>query len=96
MTSRRRSASAARAALCGVLALSAVAPATSGAAATPIVVSAGGHRFAAVVEDSETGRAFLAMLALTLDMSELNGNEKYRYGASFASKPPSTETKGIP
>ena len=83
MTSRRRSASAACAALCGVLALAAVAPVTSGAAATPIVVSAGGRRFAAVVEDSETGRAFLAMLPLSLDMSELNGNEKYRYGVSL-------------
>ncbi len=80
MTSRRRSAFAARAALCGALALAAAATTPGAAAATPIVVRAGGRSFAAVVEDSETGRAFLAMLPLTLDMTELNGNEKYRYG----------------
>ena len=48
--------------------------------ATPIVVRAGGRAFAAAVEDTATGRAFLDLLPLTLDMAELNGNEKYRYG----------------
>ena len=82
MRSRRRSA-ATRAALCGAFALAAAAATAGAAAGTPIVVAAGGRSFAAVVEDSETGRAFLAMLPLTLDMAELNGNEKYRYGVSL-------------
>ena len=80
MTSRRRSGFAARAALCGAVALAAAATTPGAAAATPIVVRAGDRSFAAVVEDTETGRTFLEMLPLTLDMSELNGNEKYRYG----------------
>ena len=36
-----------------------------------------------IVEESETGKAFLDKLPLTLDMSELNGNEKYCYGVSL-------------
>jgi hypothetical protein len=48
-----------------------------------IVVSAGGKSFTAKVEDSETGRAFVAKLPLTLSMTELNGNEKYCYGVSL-------------
>ena len=67
MTSRRRSAFATRAALCGALALAAAATTLGAAAATPIVVRAGGRSFAAVVEDTETGRAFLDMLPLTLE-----------------------------
>lgn len=39
--------------------------------------------FKADIEDSETGRAFVAKLLLTLDMNELNGNEKYCYGISL-------------
>ena len=50
---------------------------------TVIVVSAGGKSFSAKVEDSETGRAFVAKLPLTLSMTELNGNEKYCYGVSL-------------
>ena len=50
---------------------------------TVIVVSAGGKSFTAKVEDSETGRAFVAKLPLTLSMTELNGNEKYCYGVSL-------------
>lgn len=50
---------------------------------TAIVVSVGGSRFAAKVEDTETGRAFLAKLPLTVSMTELNGNEKYHYGVSL-------------
>ena len=48
-----------------------------------IVVSAGGKSFTAKVEDSETGRAFVAKLPLTMSMTELNGNEKYCYGVSL-------------
>ena len=50
---------------------------------TVIVISAGGKSFTAKVEDSETGRAFVAKLPLTLSMTELNGNEKYCYGVSL-------------
>ena len=54
----------------------------SGAASaeTAIVVSVGGKRFAAKIDETETGRAFLAKLPLTISMTELNGNEKYCYG----------------
>ena len=48
-----------------------------------IVVKVGGKSFAAKVEDTATGRAFMEKLPLTLDMTELNGNEKYRYGVSL-------------
>lgn len=37
----------------------------------------GEHRFAITLADSTAARAFAARLPLTLDMSELNGNEKY-------------------
>ncbi|MBP5218240.1 MAG: NAD(P)H-dependent oxidoreductase [Bacteroidales bacterium] len=48
-----------------------------------VTITAGGKAFTADIEDSETGRAFLDKLPLTLDMSELNGNEKYCYGLSL-------------
>lgn len=38
-----------------------------------------GKSFSAVLENNETATAFAARLPLTLDMSELNGNEKYHY-----------------
>lgn len=44
-----------------------------------IEISVSGKVFSAELADSETGRAFAAMLPLTLRMSELNGNEKYHY-----------------
>ena len=44
-----------------------------------ITIAVNGTSFAATLEDNEAGRAFAAMLPLTLDMSELNGNEKYHY-----------------
>ena len=50
---------------------------------TAIVVSVGESRFAAKVANTETGRAFLEKLPLTISMSELNGNEKYAYGVSL-------------
>lgn len=46
-------------------------------------ITIGGKTFTADSEDSETGRAFLDKLPLSLDMSELNGNEKYCYGVSL-------------
>ena len=39
--------------------------------------------FKADIEATETGRAFMEKLPLTLDMSELNGNEKYCYGIAL-------------
>ncbi len=47
-----------------------------------ITVTVGNRVFKADIEDTETGKAFVAKLPLTLDMSELNGNEKYSYGVS--------------
>ena len=44
-----------------------------------ITISAGGHSFTATLKQNETAAAFAAMLPLTLNMSELNGNEKYYY-----------------
>ena len=51
--------------------------------AMTIKITVGGKVFSADIEESETGRAFIAKLPLTLDMSELNGNEKYCYGVSL-------------
>ena len=48
-----------------------------------IRITVGSKVFKADIEASETGRAFLSKLPLTLDMSELNGNEKYCYGVSL-------------
>ena len=44
-----------------------------------IQITVGNKVFKADIEASETGKAFIAKLPLTLDMSELNGNEKYHY-----------------
>ena len=48
-----------------------------------IKMTVGGKVFKADIENSETGKAFLEKLPLTLEMSELNGNEKYCYGVSL-------------
>lgn len=42
-----------------------------------IKITVGGRSFAAEIEDSATGRVFVGRLPMRLDMSELNGNEKY-------------------
>ena len=42
-----------------------------------ITIRIGGAEFAAVLDDTATGRAFARLLPVTLDMTELNGNEKY-------------------
>lgn len=44
-----------------------------------INVIVGSKTFPATISDTSTGRAFYDMLPLTLDMNELNGNEKYCY-----------------
>ena len=48
-----------------------------------IRVIVGDKEFKADIEESETGKAFISKLPLTLNMSELNGNEKYCYGVSL-------------
>ena len=48
-----------------------------------INITVGGKTFTATIEATETGKAFVAKLPLTLDMSELNGNEKYCYGVTL-------------
>lgn len=44
-----------------------------------ITITAGGMTYAATLDDNTAARQFAAMLPLTLDMDELNGNEKYHY-----------------
>lgn len=44
-----------------------------------ITITVNGRAFSATLYDNETARAFKDRLPLTLDMSELNGNEKYYY-----------------
>ena len=48
-----------------------------------IKITIGGKSFKADIEDTETGKAFIGKLPLSLEMSELNGNEKYCYGVSL-------------
>ena len=56
-------------------------PVTAGASMKPeqlrISMRVGERRFAITLSDNATGHAFAAMLPLTLDMAELNGNEKH-------------------
>ena len=44
-----------------------------------IEIAVNGQTFSAELYDNETARAFKERLPLTLDMNELNGNEKYYY-----------------
>ena len=46
------------------------------------LVIVGTKTFTATLADSETGKAFAALLPLTVTMNELNGNEKYHYLSS--------------
>lgn len=48
-----------------------------------IDIIVGGKVFKAAIENTETGKAFIGKLPLTLNMSELNGNEKYCYGVEL-------------
>ncbi|WP_449428442.1 cyclophilin-like fold protein [Rhodanobacter umsongensis] len=58
-----------------------VAKAVSGASAKPeeahMWMTVGERRFAITLADTAAARAFAARLPLTLDMAELNGNEKH-------------------
>lgn len=40
-------------------------------------ITVGNATFTATLEDNDTAKAFVKQLPLTVDMSELNGNEKY-------------------
>ena len=57
----------------------------AGASAAPeevehvISIEVDGQTFSATLADNDTARAFAARLPMTLDMRELNGNEKYFY-----------------
>ena len=44
-----------------------------------MTITIGNKEFSATLYDTEAAQAFAEMLPLTLDMSELNGNEKYYY-----------------
>lgn len=44
-----------------------------------ILIQIGNKSFEAQLEDNATAQAFVQMLPLTLQMEELNGNEKYSY-----------------
>ncbi|OEZ67885.1 hypothetical protein JAB5_52310 [Janthinobacterium sp. HH103] len=56
-------------------------PVAAGASLKPerlrLSMRVGERRFAVTLSDNATGHAFAAMLPLTLDMAELNGNEKH-------------------
>lgn len=59
----------------------AVPPAAAGESGPPeerrMWMTVGERRFAITLADNEAARAFAAMLPLTLDMPDLNGNEKH-------------------
>jgi hypothetical protein len=40
-------------------------------------MSVGTHRFAVTLDENPTARAFVQLLPVTLEMAELNGNEKH-------------------
>ena len=46
---------------------------------TTMNIAIGNTAFTATFEDNETAKAFAKQLPLTVDMAELNGNEKYNY-----------------
>ncbi len=53
-----------------------------------MTVTVNGKSFGATLADNQTARAFAELLPLTLDMEELNGNEKYCYlSGSLPSNP---------
>lgn len=44
-----------------------------------IILGIGGREYTATLADTAAARAFASLLPMTLDMSELNGNEKFCY-----------------
>lgn len=61
----------------GVPAAPAAVAATIQAGESRMWMTVGERRFAITLADTEAARAFAAMLPLTIDMADLNGNEKY-------------------
>ena len=60
-------------------------------------MTVGERRFAITLTDNAAARAFAARLPLTLDMSELNGNEKHadlREALPAKASPPGTSCNG--
>jgi hypothetical protein len=55
------------------------APASAKTEESRMWMTVGDRRFAITLTDNEAARAFTAQLPLTLDMSELNGNEKHAH-----------------
>lgn len=53
-------------------------------------MTVGKRRFAITLADNETARAFAAQLPLTLDMAELNDNEKH---ADLSQAPPTDSSR---
>lgn len=49
---------------------------------TIVTIQVNGQKFSATLEDNPTARAFAEKLPLEVDMTELNGNEKYFYLAA--------------
>ena len=62
-------------------------------------IKVGDQTFSATLYDNEAAKALIARLPMTLDMSELNGNEKYCYldGSlpTYSAVPPGIETGDI-
>ena len=52
---------------------------TVGVQMQEMIVEAGGQKFQAVLYDNVTARALKERLPITINMEELNGNEKYYY-----------------
>ena len=44
-----------------------------------LTITIGTSTFGATLEQNETARAFAELLPMTIEMTELNGNEKYHY-----------------
>lgn len=64
-----------------------------GETAVNIEIIVNEHSFSATLYDNETARAFAETLPLGLDMSELNGNEKFFYLSEDLPKNPSVPNK---
>jgi hypothetical protein len=60
-----------------VVATAEAAPASLKSEESRMWMTVGERRFAITLADNEAARAFAAMLPLTLDMPDLNGNEKH-------------------
>lgn len=52
----------------------------------PIQITIGNQTFTAELEENDAAKALMNELPLTLDMNELNGNEKYAYGVTLPSQ----------